>query len=97
MGLLKRRDESKDGPVLTIFHAADIHIIPIGSHAVRQTIVHYQPLLSLHGRIHESHGSTTIGRTVVINPGSEYDSGRLLGVLVSVTDREVGSRQFVAG
>jgi Icc-related predicted phosphoesterase len=128
MGLLKRRGGPKDGPVLTLFHAADIHgadlcwrkfagaghfygadaailggdmagkaVIPVGSHAVRQIIEEYQPLLTLHGHIHESRGATTIGRTVCINPGSEYNSGRLLGVLVTVTDHEVRSRQFVAG
>jgi Icc-related predicted phosphoesterase len=72
-------------------------VIPVGSHAVRQIIEEYQPLLSLHGHIHESRGATTIGRTVCINPGSEYNSGRLLGVLVTVTDHEVRSRQFIAG
>jgi len=51
----------------------------------------------MHGHIHESRGATTIGRTVCINPGSEYNSGRLLGVLVTVTDHEVRSRQFIAG
>jgi hypothetical protein len=63
----------------------------------RLIIEEYQPLLSLHGHIHESRGATTIGRTVCINPGSEYNSGRLLGVLITVTDHEVRSRQFIAG
>ena len=45
------------------------HEIPTGSPAVRQIIEEVQPLLSLHGHIHESKGVTTIGRTVAINPG----------------------------
>jgi uncharacterized protein len=51
---------------------------------VRELIEHYQPLLSLHGHIHESGGTVHIGRTVAINPGSEYGEGILRGALVSV-------------
>jgi uncharacterized protein len=57
---------------------------PVGSTAVRELIEHYQPLLSLHGHIHESGGTVHIGRTVAINPGSEYGEGILRGALVSV-------------
>jgi Icc-related predicted phosphoesterase len=53
----------------------------VGSTAVLQAIRKYQPLLSLHGHIHESRGDCKIGRTVCINPGSEYSQGVLRGVL----------------
>jgi Icc-related predicted phosphoesterase len=53
-----------------------------GSTAVRQAIEKYQPLLGLHGHIHEAAGSVRIGRTLCINPGSEYQNGTLRGVLV---------------
>lgn len=57
---------------------------PVGSVAVRNLIEEYQPLLSLHGHIHESGGTARIGRTVAINPGSEYGEGILRGALVSI-------------
>jgi uncharacterized protein len=89
--------EVRESDLTLVYEKGAPHIIPVGSHAVRQIIEEYQPLLSLHGHIHESRGATTIGRTVCINPGSEYNSGRLLGVLITVTDHEVRSRQFIAG
>jgi uncharacterized protein len=57
---------------------------PVGSTAVRALIERYQPLVSLHGHIHESGGTARIGRTVAINPGSEYGEGILRGALVTV-------------
>lgn len=71
--------------------------IPVGSHAVRQIIEEYQPLLALHGHIHECKGATRIGRTLCINPGSEYNSGRIHGVLASLTEDVVTRHQFVVG
>ena len=47
-------------------------MIPAGSTAVREAIEKYKPLLGLHGHIHESRGIYKLGRTVCINPGSEY-------------------------
>ena len=48
----------------------------VGSTAVRDALEKYQPMLSLHGHIHESRGEARIGRTLAINPGSEYSEGR---------------------
>lgn len=73
------------------------HEIPVGSSAVRQIIEEAQPLLSLHGHIHESKGVTTIGRTVAINPGSDYGSGHLDGCLVHLTRDRVLNRYLVSG
>jgi Icc-related predicted phosphoesterase len=52
--------------------------------AVREAIEAHQPLVSLHGHIHESGGSVRIGRTLAINAGSEYGEGILHGVLLTV-------------
>ncbi len=57
---------------------------PVGSTAVRAAIEEHQPLLSLHGHIHESGRTVHIGRTTVINAGSEYGEGILRGVLLTV-------------
>ena len=70
---------------------------PVGSRAVRQLIEEVQPLLALHGHIHESKGETRIGRTLALNSGSEYNTGRLHGAVVTLGDDRVVSHQFVVG
>jgi len=57
-------------------------MIPVGSKAVRTIIEKYQPMIGLHGHIHESRGVSKIGRTTCINPGSEYGEGFLRGVII---------------
>lgn len=72
-------------------------LVGVGSTAVREAIERHQPLLSLHGHIHENRGVARIGRTTCINPGSEYGEGVLHGVLVNLRDGKLASHQFVAG
>jgi Icc-related predicted phosphoesterase len=71
-------------------------LIGVGSTAVRELIERYQPLLSLHGHVHESPGATRIGRTLAINPGSDYHTGRIAGVLLQLKGDTV-RHQFVTG
>jgi uncharacterized protein len=71
--------------------------VPVGSTAVRQIIEEFQPLLSLHGHIHESRGEARIGRTLAVNPGSQYNTGRIHGVVVRLREATVASHQFVVG
>ena len=52
--------------------------------AVRESIERYQPLVGLHGHIHESGGRFRIGRTQTFNPGSEYVQGVLQGVKLTL-------------
>jgi Icc-related predicted phosphoesterase len=59
-------------------------IIPVGSHAVRDAIRRYQPVVGLHGHIHESRGAQKIGRTLCVNPGSDYSSGVLRGAVIEI-------------
>jgi Icc-related predicted phosphoesterase len=73
------------------------HEVPTGSRAVRQIIEETEPLLSLHGHIHESKGVARIGRTVAINPGSDYVSGHLDGCLVHLEPDRVANRYLVSG
>jgi Icc-related predicted phosphoesterase len=70
---------------------------PVGSTAVRTFIERHQPLLALHGPVHESKGVENIGRTLCINPGSEYTSGVLNCVIVSVFDSKPPEYQFTTG
>jgi len=69
-------------PRMTAF---GIDYAPAGSTAVRKAIEVHQPLLGLHGHFHESKGVAHIGRTLCINPGSEYHEGVLRGALVQLT------------
>ncbi len=71
-------------------------LIPVGSTAVRELIERYQPLLSLHGHVHESAAATRIGRTLCINPGSDYHTGRISGCLIALRGENV-RHQFVTG
>ena len=66
---------------------------PAGSEAVRAVIESYQPLVSLHGHIHESRGITRLGRTVCMNPGSEYSEGVLHGALLEF-DAKKGLKRY---
>jgi uncharacterized protein len=63
-------------------------ITGVGSSAVRDAITTYQPMLSLHGHIHESRGEAKIGRTVALNPGSEYSEGVLRGVIITLNEKK---------
>jgi hypothetical protein len=57
-------------------------LIPVGSTAVRETIMEHQPLLGLHGHIHEAMGSFQLDRTLCMNPGSQHTEGILCGVII---------------
>jgi Icc-related predicted phosphoesterase len=72
-------------------------LAPVGSTAVRDLIERIQPVLSLHGHIHESRASRKIGRTVAVNPGSSYTEGVLQGVIVSMKGSKVTGHQLVTG
>jgi Icc-related predicted phosphoesterase len=56
--------------------------VPVGSKAVRDAILHYQPVVGLHGHIHEARGAQRIGKTICLNPGSDYTADVLRGALV---------------
>jgi Icc-related predicted phosphoesterase len=68
-----------------------------GSRAVRESIETHQPMLSLHGHIHESQAVIKIGHTTSINPGSEYGEGILRGCLVTFADGKVEGFQMTSG
>ena len=71
---------------------------PVGSTAVREAIERYQPLLSLHGHIHESKGAVKIGKTLSINPGSAYEEGMLMAAIINLdAQKGIKSYQLVNG
>jgi uncharacterized protein len=68
--------------------------VPVGSRAIRDLIAERQPTIGLHGHIHEGRGRYRIGATTGFNPGSRYQDGVLLGVLLKVSARQ-GLRHHV--
>jgi len=69
----------------------------VGSTAVRKAIEKHQPLLGLHGHIHDSKGMCRIARTLCLNPGSEYIDGILRGVIVDIDENKVTDYLFTSG
>jgi len=72
-------------------------VAPAGSLAVRKAIEKYQPLLGLHGHIHESRSAEKIGRTLCVNPGSEYSEGVMRGVVIELEENKVKDYAFTQG
>jgi len=70
---------------------------PVGSTTVLEAIKKYQPLLGIHGHIHESKGAMKIGRTLCLNPGSMYSEGILQGALIILEKNKVKSYLFTSG
>jgi len=74
-----------------------IKFIHVGSSAVRRSIEEHAPLLGLHGHIHESKGFIRLGRTLCLNPGSEYADGILRGAIVNLGDGKVKEFLLTSG
>jgi Icc-related predicted phosphoesterase len=86
-----------DSSLKPILVGGQIHMIPVGSRAIREAIEKYQPVVGLHGHIHECRSAAEVGNTMCFNPGSEYSEGVLRGVLINLSDGKLLSYQFVAG
>ncbi|HET7012122.1 MAG TPA: hypothetical protein VFI11_15205 [Anaerolineales bacterium] len=84
-------------PPSQIVRGGQVVLHAAGSKAVRTAIERHQPVLGLHGHIHESAGAVRIGRTLCINPGSEYGEGVLRGALVNLAGGKVDSYQMTSG
>ncbi len=91
----KAPELSSDLRVLT--DGGEPRIVSVGSKAVRALIEEVQPVLSLHGHIHESKAVARIGRTTCVNPGSAYSEGVIDGAVVDVRGDKVKSCQLVTG
>jgi Icc-related predicted phosphoesterase len=74
-----------------------VKFAPAGSTAVRDILLAVQPLLGLHGHIHEAGGIRRLGRTIAINPGSDYGTGVLNGALITLERGKVAAHQLVRG
>lgn len=75
-----------DQDLRPVFQHGAPHEIPVGSTAVRDAIALYRPVAGLHGHIHESAGAVQIGRSRAFNPGSDYASGYLKGLILDLEE-----------
>jgi Icc-related predicted phosphoesterase len=75
--------------------------LPAQVHAGCQTLMdvikRHQPLLGLHGHIHEGRAKINIGKTICINPGSVYPEGILQGALITLRHGEVTQANLMQG
>ncbi|MEM3506914.1 MAG: metallophosphoesterase [Candidatus Bathyarchaeia archaeon] len=84
-----------DENLKVVYKGGGTMLVPVGSTAVRKFIEKYQFPLGLHGHIHESRAVDRIGKTLVINPGSEYITGTLSAVLVNLDEKGVKGYRFI--
>jgi Icc-related predicted phosphoesterase len=75
-----------DETLKPVIRAGRPSFIPVGSRAVRETITRYQPVVGLHGHIHESRAAQKIGNTLCLNPGSDYTADLLRGAVVDIAE-----------
>ena len=70
-------------------------LIPVGSHAIREAILEYGPVLSLHGHIHEGRGAVKLGKTLSVNPGSTYEDGVLQAAIVDLDVKKAEVKRYL--
>jgi Icc-related predicted phosphoesterase len=70
-------------------------LVPVGSKAVRGSILDYGPALSLHGHIHEGKGAVKLGRTLAVNPGSSYEDGVLQAAIVDLDPKKGEVKRYL--
>ena len=87
------RAPALDGSLKPVVKGGAVVMESVGSEAVRRVLEEYQPMLGLHGHIHESRGAVRLGSTLAVNPGSEYGDGVLCGALLEI-DGKRGVRHY---
>jgi uncharacterized protein len=70
-------------------------LIPVGSHAIREAILEYGPVLSLHGHIHEGRGAVKLGKTLSVNPGSTYEDGVLQAAIIDIDEKKSEVKRYL--
>ena len=86
-----------DETLKPVTSGGQLQMTSAGSTATRKMIEKYQPLVGMHGHIHESKGAVKIGKTMCFNPGSEYGSGILKGLLCQLDGDKIKSHLLVSG
>ena len=91
------RAPALDSSFTPVVKGGHVEYVSAGSTAVRKMIERYQPLVGVHGHIHESKGVVKIGTTHCFNPGSEYAERILRGLLLDLEDERIKSHLFTQG
>jgi len=86
-----------DAEFRPVVKGGQVKHIPVGSHAVREAIERWSPLIGLHGHVHDASGTQTVSRTRCFNPGSNYQHGVLRGVLVRLRKGKLRDWTFTRG
>ena len=86
-----------DGNLKVVVKGNQVQMVSAGSSACRKAIETHQPLLGIHGHIHESKGIVKIGKTLCANPGSEYGEGILRGFLAQLEGDRIKSYLLTSG
>jgi uncharacterized protein len=73
-----------DDQLRPVMSGGNVVEVPCGSTAVRRVIEQFQPVLGIHGHVHESPGHTRVGKTLCVNAGSEASVGILRACLVDI-------------
>jgi Icc-related predicted phosphoesterase len=86
-----------DGNLKVVVKGNQVQMVSAGSSACRKAIETHQPLLGIHGHIHEAKGIVKIGRTLCANPGSEYGEGILRGFLAQLEGDRIKTYLLTSG
>ncbi|MFP3164083.1 MAG: metallophosphoesterase [Acidianus hospitalis] len=86
-----------DKTLKPVVKGGEIVFTHVGSTSIRKLMEEFNPLLGLHGHIHESRAFDKIGKTIVLNPGSEFSEGILHAAYVVLEDGRVKAHQFIIG
>ncbi len=86
-----------DDNLRPVVKGGEIQLTHVGSTSIRKIIEETSPLIGLHGHVHESRGFDRVGRSLLLNPGSEYNSGILHSYLVVINPDEIQAYQFISG
>ena len=96
LDIAPKLDSSTDPP-RPVTQGGQQVLIPVGSTSFRTAILETQPLVGLHGHIHETKNAAKLKKSVLVDPGSEYSAGTLRGALVNLERDRVLSYQFTTG
>ncbi|MDT7902299.1 MAG: hypothetical protein RRE78_10520, partial [Acidianus sp.] len=86
-----------DKTLKPVVKGGEIVFTHVGSTSIRKLMEEFNPLLGPHGHIHESRAFDKIGKTIVLNPGSEFSEGILHAAYVVLEDGRVKAHQFIIG
>src|SRR2546427_2584564 len=92
-----RKLAKRTAPPRPVVRGGQQVLIPVGSTTFRSAILETQPVLALHGHIHETKNAAKLKRTVCVDPGSEYSAGTLRGAIINLERDRVLSYQFTTG